>query len=220
MQFTGEHGSCMDPYIIHGLTTVHAGLYMDRPCCSTQQSTDHEPIHVWYCCIIHGMSMLQYIGEHSTYTVHVGIHVSFMLQYVPVYNYGWRQVKRFFMAWVVVHLLIVSYLTPDSDLDPTPEPDQFWALPPVRYKVTTCFTFQQVLYFATLWICILLVSSIFLPECGMTMTQTIRDLFCIMQLICPTSYDLIMHHRSLDQISKKSHDWVCVDLTWYKWWQN
>ena len=29
--------------------------------------------------------------------------------------------------------VIVGYLTPDSDLDLAPDPDQFGALPPVRY---------------------------------------------------------------------------------------
>ncbi len=28
---------------------------------------------------------------------------------------------------------LVSYLTPDSDLDLAPDPDQFAALPPIRY---------------------------------------------------------------------------------------
>ena len=29
--------------------------------------------------------------------------------------------------------LLVGYLTPDSDLDLAPDPDQFGALPPIRY---------------------------------------------------------------------------------------
>ncbi len=29
--------------------------------------------------------------------------------------------------------IIVGYLTPDSDLDLAPDPDQFGALPPIRY---------------------------------------------------------------------------------------
>ncbi len=34
------------------------------------------------------------------------------------------------LPWIVQ---IVGYLTPDSDLDLAPDPDQFRALPPVRY---------------------------------------------------------------------------------------
>ncbi len=40
------------------------------------------------------------------------------------------------MGWHIcdkVFDMIVGYLTPDSDLDLTPDPDQFGALPPVRY---------------------------------------------------------------------------------------
>ncbi len=46
-------------------------------------------------------------------------------------------------------------------------------------QVNTCFTFQQVLYFATLWIGILLVNStFFLPECADTLQLRLMDCEC------------------------------------------
>ncbi len=38
------------------------------------------------------------------------------------------QIETLFLAMV-----LVGYLTPDSDLDLAPDPDQFGALPPIRY---------------------------------------------------------------------------------------
>ncbi len=46
-----------------------------------------------------------------------------------------RQIFKFSMqrSKATFLIIVVGYLTPDSDLDLAPDPDQFGALPPVRY---------------------------------------------------------------------------------------